>query len=141
MLKELNVAQTYIVCGYTDMRRSIDGLAAIVKQNYGLEPCSGSLFLFCGKRRDRMKALLWAGDGFLLLYKRLDNGNFQWPRNTAEARLLTHEQYIWLMQGLSIDQPKAIKKISGGVDICSSPLSKIRRNVQEYSNSELRSFP
>ena len=109
MLKELTNAKTYIVCGYTDMRHSIDGLAAIVKQNYGLEPCSGSLFLFCGKRRDRMKALLWEGDGFLLLYKRLDNGSFQWPRNNAEARLLTSEQYLWLMQGLSIDQPKAIR--------------------------------
>ena len=109
MLKEMNIAQTCIVCGYPDMRRSIDGLAAIVKQNYGLEPCSGSLFLFCGKRRDRMKALLWEGDGFLLLYKRLDNGSFQWPRNNTEARLLTSEQYLWLMQGLSIDQPKAIR--------------------------------
>jgi transposase len=109
MLKELTNAKTYIVCGYTDMRHSIDGLAAIVKQNYGLEPCSGSLFLFCGKRRDRMKALLWEGDGFLLLYKRLDNGSFQWPRNNTEARLLTSEQYLWLMQGLSINQPKAIR--------------------------------
>ena len=108
MLKELTNTKTYIVCGYTDMRRSIDGLAAIVKQNYGLEPCSGSLFLFCGKQ----KALLWEGDGFLLLYKRLDNGSFQWPRNNAEAKLLTHEQYIWLMQGLSIEQPKAIR-VSG----------------------------
>ena len=76
MLKEARFEQVYIVCGYTDMRRSIDGLAGIVKQNFGLEPCSGSLFLFCGKRRDRMKALLWEGDGFLLLYKRLDNGMF-----------------------------------------------------------------
>lgn len=109
MLKELKIEQTYIVCGYTDMRRSIDGLAAIVKQNYGLEPCSGSLFLFCGKRSDRMKALLWEGDGFLLMYKRLDNGSFQWPRNNAEAKLLTHDQYVWLMQGLSIEQPKAIR--------------------------------
>ena len=109
MLKELPSVKKYIVCGYTDMRRSIDGLAAIVKQNYGLEPCSGSLFLFCGKRRDRIKALLWEGDGFLLLYKRLDNGSFQWPRNNAEARLLTNEQYLWLMQGLSIEQPKAIR--------------------------------
>ena len=87
----------------------LHSLAAIVKQNYGLEPCSGSMFLFCGKRRDRMKALLWEGDGFLLLYKRLDNGSFQWPRNNTEARLLTSEQYLWLMQGLSIDQPKAIR--------------------------------
>ena len=109
MLKEARFEQVYIVCGYTDMRRSIDGLAGIVKQNFGLEPCSGSLFLFCGKRCDRMKALLWEGDGFLLMYKRLDNGNFQWPRNGAEAKLLTHDQYIWLLQGLSIEQPKAIK--------------------------------
>ena len=56
-----------------------------------------------------MKALLWEGDGFLLMYKRLDNGCFQCPRNGAEAKLLTHEQYIWLLQGLSIEQPKAIK--------------------------------
>ena len=109
MLKELTNTKTYIVCGYTDIRRSIDGLAAIVKQNYGLEPCSGSLFLFCGKRCNRMKALLWEGDGFLLLYKRLDNGSFKWSRNNTEARLLTSEQYLWLMQGLSIDQPKAIR--------------------------------
>ena len=110
MLKEARFEQVYIVCGYTDMRRSIDGLAGIVKQNFSLEPCSGSLFLFCGKRRDRMKALLWEGDGFLLMYKRLDNGSFQWPRNGAEAKLLTHEQYIWLLQGLSVEQPKAIKQ-------------------------------
>ena len=73
MLKEAGFEQVYIVCGYTDMRRSIDGLAAIIQQNFGLEPCSGSLFLFCGKRSDRMKALLWEGDGFLLMYKRLDS--------------------------------------------------------------------
>lgn len=65
-----------------------------------------------------MKVLLWEDDGFLLLYKRLANGKFNWPRNEQEDRDLTYEQYIWLMQGLSVDQPKAIKMISGGVDIC-----------------------
>lgn len=49
----------YIVCGYTDMRKSIDGLAVIIQQNLGLDVFSGSLFLFCGKRCDRIKALLW----------------------------------------------------------------------------------
>ncbi len=117
MLKELKAVSVYIVCGYTDMRRSIDGLAAIVQQNFGLEPCSGSLFLFCGRRRDRLKALLWEGDGFLLLYKRLDNGAFQWPRNGSEAKRLTSEQYIWLMQGLSIEQPRAIKHTEKHRDI------------------------
>ena len=94
MLKEMIFTQVYIVCGYTDMRRSIDGLAAVIKQNLGLEPCLGRLFLFCGKRRDRMKALLWEEDGFLLMYKRLDNGAFQWPRSESEAKLLTQEQFV-----------------------------------------------
>lgn len=109
MLKEFN-GSYFIVCGYTDLRRGIDGLAGIVQQNFGLDPCSGSLFLFCGKRCDRIKALLWEDDGFLLLYKRLENGAFQWPRNKAEAKMITNEQYVWLMQGLSIEQPKAIKR-------------------------------
>lgn len=109
MLKELN-GPYFIVCGYTDLRRGIDGLAGIVQQNFGLDPYSGSLFLFCGKRCDRIKALLWEDDGFLLLYKRLENGAFQWPRNKTEAKLITNEQYVWLMQGLSIEQPKVIKR-------------------------------
>lgn len=116
MLKELN-GPYFIVCGYTDLRRGIDGLAGIVQQNFGLDPCSGSLFLFCGRRCDRIKALLWEGDGFLLLYKRLDNGRFQWPRNKTEAEKITSEQYLWLMQGLSIEQPKAIKCASKRSDI------------------------
>lgn len=108
MLREFSSANVYLVCGYTDMRRGIDGLTAIVKQNYGMEPCSGELFLFCGRRRDRLKALLWEGDGFLLLYKRLDNGAFRWPRNAEEVRSLTPEQFTWLMQGLDLNTPVLI---------------------------------
>ena len=84
MMKEIK-GSYFIVCGYTDLRRGIDGLAGIVQQNYKLDVCSGALFLFCGRRSDRIKALLWEGDGFLLLYKRLDNGKSQWPRNKTEA--------------------------------------------------------
>ena len=54
----------------------------------------------------------------ILLYKRLEDGKFSWPRNEQEVRNITREQFIWLTQGLSIDQPKAIKKVAGGVDIC-----------------------
>jgi len=110
MLGGITAPQVFIVCGYTDMRRSIDGLSAIISQNMKLNPFDKSLFLFCGKRRDRLKGLLWDEDGFLLIYKRLDNGGFQWPRNENEARLLTQEQFVWLMQGLSIEQPRAIIK-------------------------------
>lgn len=102
--------QTYIVTGYTDLRRSIDGLAAIVQAQLQLDPYSTALFLFCGRRCDRIKGLLWEGDGFLLLYKRLDNGKFQWPRNETEARLLTPQQTRWLLEGLKIEQPKAIRE-------------------------------
>ena len=88
MLKDLSLdKQVYIVTGYTDLRRSIDGLAMIVKAQLQLDPYSTALFLFCGRRCDRIKGLLWEGDGFLLLYKRLDNGRFQWPRNETEDSL------------------------------------------------------
>ncbi len=63
--------------GYTDFRRSIDGLAEIVQGQLRLDPFSKALFLFCGRRRDHIQGPLWEGDGFLLLYKRLNNGNFQ----------------------------------------------------------------
>ncbi len=118
MLKDIQMSNIYIVCGHTDMRKSIDGLAAMVQEEFNLDLFSESLFLFCGKKRNRMKALLWEGDGFLLLYKRLEDGCFSWPRNESEVRKLTREQFVWLMQGLSIDQPKAIKKIKGGIDVC-----------------------
>ena len=104
----------YIACGYTDLRRGIDGLAATVKHEFQLDPTDeGSIFLFCGRRRDRIKALYWEGNGFLLLYKRLESGIFQWPRKESEAKALTMQQYRWLMEGLSIDQPKAHRQISG----------------------------
>ena len=80
------------------------------KENiYELDPYSNSLFLFCGRRCDRIKALHFEKDGFCLYYKRLDNGRFQWPRDSSEVRNLTRQEYRWLLEGLSIDQPKAIR--------------------------------
>ena len=118
MLRDLSVDNFYIVCGFTDMRKSINGLAAIIQQQYQLDLFGSSAFLFCGRRRNRIKILLWDCDGFLLMYKRLEDGIFNWPRNQQEVRNLSREQFIWLMQGLSVDQPKAIRKIKDGVDIC-----------------------
>ena len=92
-----------IVCGRTDLRQGIDGLAAVIRQQFELDPGEKNvLFLFCGSRTDRIKGLVFEGDGYLLLYKRLANGSFRWPRNTKEAMCITQVQFDWLMQGMTI---------------------------------------
>ena len=112
MLKEFD-GRVYLACGRTDLRLGIDGLAHIVQEQFELDPFSQSLFLFCGRRKDRIKGLLWEGSGFLLVYKRLEEGRFQWPQTREEALQLTPQQYRWLMEGLSIEQPKAHRPVSG----------------------------
>ena len=94
----------YLVCGYTDMRYGIDSLAAIIEQKYKMNLfVPNTLFLFCGKASTKIKGLLWEGDGFLLLYKRVEEGRFSWPRNSEELTKLRPEQYYWLMQGFAIE--------------------------------------
>ena len=113
MIDLTKVRNFYIACGYTDLRFGIDGLAAVVKQQYGSHFDEESLFLFCGRRRDRIKGLYWEKDGFILLYKRLERGAYQWPRSENEVRSLTPQQYRWLMEGLKIEQPKAHRPVVG----------------------------
>lgn len=73
-----------------------------------------AVFIFCGKKRDRIKALIWEGDGLTLLYKRLAEGKFQWPRNEEELRPITWQQFRWLMEGLQIEQKKVIRPVDPG---------------------------
>lgn len=102
----------YIACGYTDLRYGIDGLANVVQSKFEMDPFEkGILYLFCGRKKDRIKALLWEGDGFLLLYKRIENGRFQWPRNEDELKEMTPQQFRWLMEGLSIFQQKSVAEV------------------------------
>ena len=111
MLADISrVDSIYIVCGKTDMRKQIDGLCTIIKDKLHMGPESNALFLFCGRRCDRIKAILYEPDGIVLLYKRLSiEGRFRWPRNQDEVRELTWQQFDWLMSGLEIEQPKAFK--------------------------------
>lgn len=104
------VKNIYLVCGKTDMRKQIDGLAALVQDQYALNPFDDCLFLFCGGSRNKYKALHWDGDGFILLYKRLESGVIQWPRSSSEVRNISQQELRWLLEGLTIDQPKAIKR-------------------------------
>ena len=102
----------YIACGYTDLRKGIDALATMVQQQFHLNPFTNTLFLFCGRRRDRIKALYWEGNGFVLAYKRLEKDVFQWPRDAQEVRRLSPQQYRWLMEGLKTEQPKAHRPVA-----------------------------
>lgn len=104
--------KVYLATGFTDLRRGIDGLATIIRFQFQLDPYDkNTLFLFCERRSDRIKGLLWEGDGFLLLYKRLDNGAFRWSRSADEALVITPEQYRMLMQGLEIVARNPIKEL------------------------------
>lgn len=104
MLREgVGFSRVIIRTGRTDLRRGIDGLAAIVRLEYGLDPLeNGTLFLFCGTKRDRIKGLLYEGDGFLLLIKRLSDGIFEWPRNSNEAKELSQDEFNRLMEGFTV---------------------------------------
>jgi transposase len=113
MLKNIpSDIKIYVACGYTDMRKQIDGLASLVQQQFKLDPFDQAIFIFCGRKRDRIKALHWEGDGFLLMYKRLEGASFQWPRSREDVRELTRQQYRWLLEGLSVEQKTAIPTVT-----------------------------
>lgn len=99
--------------GYTDLRYGIDSLAALIEAKCQTSPfVEDTLYLFCGRRSDRIKGLVWEKDGWLLLYKRLEQGNFQWPRSEEEVRSLTQQQFRWLMEGLTVSPKKYLKPVS-----------------------------
>lgn len=113
MLNDANgFTKIFLAAGYTDLRRGMEGLASIIKFNFHLDPFEKNiLFLFCGKRTDRIKGLIWEGDGFLLLYKRLELGAFNWPRTADEAMEITPDQYRCLMLGLEVVAKRPIQEV------------------------------
>ncbi len=116
MLKDLTLNSTvYLVTGYNDLRKGIEDLAAVVQGTLSLDPFNKSLYLFCGRRRDRIKGLLREGNGFLHLNKHLDSEVFRWSRNETEARLLSEQEIRWLWEGMELEQPKAIKEATPGI--------------------------
>ena len=103
-------AKIYIACGRTDLRKGIDGLCTIIQHQLEIDPFQKNvLFMFCGSKPDKIKCLVWEGDGFLLLYKRLQDGRYQWPRSPQEVREMSQEQFEWLMSGLPIES--SIRKV------------------------------
>lgn len=89
----------YAASGPTDLRRSVDGLSAVVRESFGLEPLSGHLFLFRNRRADRVKILVWDRSGFWVLYKRLERGTFAWPEGSEQVLELEAAQLHLLLSG------------------------------------------
>lgn len=108
----ISFSKIVIAVGRSDLRFGMDGLAALVRLKYNLDPLEkDTLFLFCGTRRDRLKGLLWGGDRFIMLYIRLSDGRFQWPTTAEEARVLSGEEFMRLMDGYSIDPSVGKKRV------------------------------
>ena len=103
----------YLAYSYPDLRLGIDGLARIVQDHFLLDPFQkGCLFLFCGRRINHIKGLLWEGDSFVLVYKRLEAEHFQWPRTASQTCEITKEQFAWLIQGLVVEQKRRIQEVT-----------------------------
>ena len=97
------VSQVYLHRQPVDFRKSINGLSLIVEQEMKLSPFCEALYLFCNRRRDKIKILYWDKSGFCLWYKRLETEKFKWPRKLADDVInLTSEQLHWLLSGYDI---------------------------------------
>lgn len=113
----LNSVQIYLAREPVDLRKSIDGLSLLVSQVLGQDPFSAQLFVFGNRRRDKLKALSWDQNGFVLYYKRLERGHFRWPVIPAgqTALVIEYRQLQWLLSGLSIEQRQALPPVPARV--------------------------
>ena len=105
MLGLLPLGRVWIAAGVTDMRKGMDGLAAMVQSVLGERPFSGDVFVFRGKRGDLVKLLWWSGDGMNLYAKRLERGRFVWPQATSGSVHLTPAQLSMLLEGIDWRRP------------------------------------
>jgi transposase len=96
----------YLATGTTDLRRSIDGLSAIVRERFGLDPLAGHLFLFRNRRGGRLKILAWDRSGFWILYKRLEQGTFAWPDEPHGPVEMRSTDLALLLAGVDIAQTR-----------------------------------
>ena len=103
--------KVYLAIGTTDLRKSVDGLAAIVQLDFKLSPFEPCLFAFCNRQRDRVKILEWSERGFSLHYFRLENGRLPWPQVGEELNALdvTWQDLRQLLEGTPL------KPVSGRV--------------------------
>lgn len=111
MLNINEVKKVYIACGFTDLRKSIDGLTMIVEHQFNLDPFEKALFVFCNKQMNKLK-ILHFDEGFWLYYYRLEHSKFKWPINQAEALKINKEELKWLIKGYEIRTTSKFKSIT-----------------------------
>lgn len=103
----------YLAAGATDMRKSFDGLSAAAQQVLELDPLSGHVFVFCNRRRDRIKILFWDRAGYWCLAKRLEEGTFAWPEPRAAARVeLTTRELMCILEGIDLRDVRLRKRMN-----------------------------
>jgi transposase len=118
MLSALEGACVYLACGSTDLRKSIDGLAALVRHSFEHDLFSNSLFVFCNRERDKLKILYWDHNGFWLYYRRLEKGRFCWPAQAGEpTQSISRRQLQWLLDGLSLEQRQAHPPVTARIAV------------------------
>ncbi len=100
MMLPHNLGRVFLAVGYTDMRKSIDGLSVLVERAMDMNPFDGDLFVFCNRRRNMIKILYWDRNGFALWHKRLEKHRFHWPATTEQVISLETKELEWLLAGL-----------------------------------------
>jgi transposase len=106
MLAITTRTEIYLVAGVTDMRKSFNGLTAIVQNHLGADPLSGHVFVFCNRKRDRIKLLFWDRSGLWVCAKRLEKGTFAWPASGRKSIELTTEELTLLLGGIDLRDTK-----------------------------------
>jgi transposase len=96
----------WLAAGITDMRRGMDGFATLVQSTLELDPFSGHVFAFRGRRGDIIKILRWSGDGMNLYAKRLERGRFIWPQAESGSIHLSAAQLSMLLEGIDWRRPE-----------------------------------
>ncbi len=110
---EVPYLSIWLAPGATDMRKSIDSLALLARDVIGSDAVTEHIFVFCNRHNNKIKLLYWDRNGFWLLYKRLERGRFRWPtRSTNQPLAVDRRQLNWLLEGLEIGQPRALKAVS-----------------------------
>jgi transposase len=117
MLNPESVEQVFLAPGATDLRKSIDGLSALVSVVFEMDPFSDRWFIFCNRQRDKLKILRWDHNGFWLYYRRLERGRFRWPVETGLPLSISRRQLQWLLDGLNIEQPKAHRAVDAKIAV------------------------